>query len=159
MTSRFESINNNIFSPSKPVQLLSGDKSFPFTINIPSLLTTENPELRPIIAATVNNHIEETENVNNIQPEETSHEPEEQQQPQEQQQSELIQQPVPQSKKYSIETSSSSLVKLPPDYSTDIFIEKQVIDYINGKNPEQWETKCETDKISVYQIFVSNIFY
>lgn len=159
MTSRFESINNNIFSPSKPVQLLSGDKSFPFTINIPSLLTTEHHELRPIIAATVNNHIEETENVNNVQPEETSHEPEEQQQPQEQQQSELIQQPVPQSKKYSIETSSSSLIKLPPDYSTDIFIEKQVIDYINGKNPEQWETKCETDKISVYQIFVSNIFY
>jgi hypothetical protein len=159
MTSRFESINNNIFSPSKLVQLLSGDKSFPFTINIPSLLTTENPEIRPIIAATVNNHIEETENVNNIQPEETSLKPEEQQQPQEQQQSELIQQPVPQSKKYSIETSSSSLVKLPPDYSTDIFIEKQVIDYINGKNPEQWETKCETDKISVYQIFVSNIFY
>ena len=159
MTSRFESINNNIFSPSKPVQPLSGDKSFPFTINIPSLLTTENPEIRPIIAATVNNHIEETENVNNIQPEETSLKPEEQQQPQEQQQSELIQQPVPQSKKYSIETSSSSLIKLPPDYSTDIFIEKQIIDYINGKNPEQWETKCETDKISVYQIFVSNIFY
>jgi hypothetical protein len=159
MTSRFESINNNIFSPSKPVQLLSGDKSFPFTINIPSLLTTEQPEPRPIIAATVNNHIEETENVNNIQPEETSLKPEEQQQPQEQQQSELIQQPVPQSKKYSIETTSSSLIKLPPDYSTDIFIEKQIIDYINGKNPEQWETKCETDKISVYQIFVSNIFY
>jgi hypothetical protein len=159
MTSRFESINNNIFSPSKPVQLLSGDKSFPFISNIPSLLTTENPELRPIIAATVNNHIKETENVNNIQPEETSLKPEEQQQPQEQQQSELIQQPVPQSKKYSIETSSSSLIKLPSDYSTDIFIEKQVIDYINGKNPEQWETKCETDKISVYQIFVSNIFY
>jgi hypothetical protein len=159
MTSRFESINNNIFSPSKPVQLLSGDKSFPFTINIPSLLTTEQPEPRPIIAATVNNHIEETENVNNIQPEETSLKPEEQQQPQEQQQSELIQQPVPQSKKYSIETTSSSLIKLPPDYSTDIFIEKQIINYINGKNPEQWETKCETDKISVYQIFVSNIFY
>ena len=159
MVDFFESINNNIFSPSKHVQLLSGDKSFLFTIDIPSLLTTEQPEPRPIIAATVNNHIEETENVNNVQPKETSHEPEEQQQPQEQQQSELIQQPIPQSKKYSIETTSSSLIKLPPDYSTDIFIEKQIIDYINGKNPEQWETKCETDKISVYQIFVSNIFY
>ena len=160
MTSRFESINNNIFSPSKPVQLLSGDKSFPFTLNIPSLLTTAYPALQPItITSTVNNRIEETENVNNVQPEEQQEQPQEQQEPQEQQQSELIQQPVPQTKKYSIETTSSSLIKLPPDYSTDIFIEKQIIDYINGKNPEQWETKCETDKISVYQIFVSNIFY
>ena len=64
-----------------------------------------------------------------------------------------------QSKKYIIETDDSSLIKLPAGYSTDDFNEKKVLDYINGKNPEQWETKCENGKLSVYQIFVRNIDY
>ena len=150
MTSRFESINNNIFSPSKLVQQLSGDNSKPFVLNIPFLLTTEQTAL-PIKPSINLSHQNEQEN--NVQPEEISKEQENEQQ----QQAEQAQQPVPpQLKQYSIETNSSSLIKLPSDYSTDILIEKQIIDYINGKNPEQWETKLESDKISVYQIFVSH---
>ena len=152
MTSRFESINNNIFSPSKPIQQLSGDNSNPFILNIPSLLTTK---LTPLSVEASIPLPHQNENENNVHPEENSKEQE--QTNAQQQQGEQVHEEVPPSKKYTIETDSSSLIKLPSGYSTDIFKEKQIIDYINGKNGEKWETKYESDKITVKQIFVSHI--
>lgn len=166
MSSRFEGIDSNIFSPSKPVQRLSGDTSLPFnlTVSSPSVINTENTAMinkedlplqnQPLQMQpqTESQNIQEE---NNIKAEEISKQEEEENTQQQQQE---IEQPQPQQKKYSVQTDSSSLIKLPKDYSTDIFIEKQVIDYINSKNPEKWETKCENEKISVYQLFVS-IYY
>lgn len=150
MASRFEEIDKNIFSPSQQIRPIYGDNYFPFNLNIGSIVKTF-----PINESN-NNKLHESQS-NPAPVEMPSSLPEEVIEQKSEEQKEEIQENIPQRKQYSIETDNSSLIKLPSDYSTDIYYEKQVVDYINGKNKENWEKKCETDKITVYQIFVSKI--
>ena len=133
MACQFEEIERNLFSFPQPLRPLSGDHILPIH---PSMIPKSVPFERKETSISSGEPVQSAPAPADNKNEEGK-----------------------QSKKYIIETDDSSLIKLPAGYSTDDFNEKKVLDYINGKNPEQWETKCENGKLSVYQIFVRNIDY